>query len=101
MSVRGRDALGCGLISPQKRAQEVSILGAEKAHGKWCIESDSRRSKRRRTAALLTVLLPRERMVERLGNRTVNEMRALYIHSAIIVTHDCPMGRPWKAGTSA
>lgn len=41
MSVRGRDALGCGLISPQKRAQEVSILGAEKAHGKWCIEGDS------------------------------------------------------------
>lgn len=38
MSARGRDALGCGLISPQKRAQEVSILGAEKAHGKWCIE---------------------------------------------------------------
>lgn len=47
-----------------KRARSVSILGAEKASGEWCTREVSRRSRRRRTAALLSLLLPRERVAE-------------------------------------
>jgi hypothetical protein len=82
------------------RTHTVSILGAEKALGKRCIRAISRRSRRRRTAAPLKFLLPRERVAEILGNWTVRKMRAevqnKYSHSK----HDCPKGRPWKVGTS-
>lgn len=47
-----------------KRARSVSILGAEKASGERCTREISRQSRRRRTAALLSLLLPRERVAE-------------------------------------
>lgn len=85
-----------------KRARTVSILGAEKALGKRCIGALSRRSRRRRTAAPLRFLLPRERVVEIVGNWTVRKMRAECSHQAPLTNkHDSPMGQPRKVGTSA